>query len=276
MWMRCCRSLQDPLGIMGVFVGERVENVASFFEQVLMTDGLTFLFAAALIAGIVRGFAGFGTAMIFLPVAGQYLAPTWAIAVLTIMDIIGPLPLVKRAWRDADRPDLGRLVVGLSCTLPIALWALTLFDPQIFRYMVSALSLGMLCVLALGLRYSGAVRPPLIFGIGGLGGVTGGLVGIPGPPVILFYMASAHPPAVIRANNLLYLLFFDLAILILLPLYGEMSLQAAVIGLMLVPAMMLGNVLGAKLFDPEKEKTYRTIAFVIIGISALMGLPLFD
>jgi hypothetical protein len=30
------------------------------------------------------------------------------------------------------------------------------------------------------------------------------------------------------------------------------------------------------LFDPEKEKTYRTIAFVIIGISALMGLPLFD
>jgi uncharacterized membrane protein YfcA len=251
-------------------------SVSTVFSQVIALEGLPLLLVAALVAGLVRGFAGFGTAMIFLPVAGQFLSPVAAIAALTVMDFFGPLPIVKRAWNDADRPDLGRLAVGMALTLPIALWALSMIDPQVFRFLVSGLSLGLLVVLGLGVRYRGVVRPAFVYGIGGLGGITGGLVGIPGPPVILFYMASPHSPSVIRANNLLYLLLFDTAILAMLAVYDALTIQAIAIGLFLVPAIVIGNMIGARLFNPEKEKTYRSIAFVIIGISALMGLPFFD
>jgi uncharacterized membrane protein YfcA len=250
--------------------------MTTMFAQILSTDGLIWMICAALVAGIVRGFAGFGTAMIFLPVAGQFLSPFWAITVLTVMDIFGPFPLVRRAWRDAHRPDLRRLTIAMVITLPLALMVLSHIDPQVFRYLVSALSLGMLVILGLGLRYRGELRPPFVYGVGGLGGITGGLVGIPGPPVILFYMASPHPPWVIRANNLLYLLIFDAAILFYMAMFGEMTKDAILIGVIMVPSIMIGNMIGARFFDPDKEKAYRTVAFVIIGCSAMMGLPLFD
>jgi hypothetical protein len=38
--------------------------------------------------------------------------------------------------------------------------------------------------------------------------------------------------------------------------------------------MGLGNIIGAVLFNPDKEKLYRKIAFLIITLSALTGLPL--
>jgi len=115
------------------------------FAQILSTDGLIWMICAALVAGIVRGFAGFGTAMIFLPVAGQFLSPFWAITVLTVMDIFGPLPLVRRAWRDAHRPDLRRLTIAMVITLPLALMVLSHIDPQVFRYFGVGAVLGDAC-----------------------------------------------------------------------------------------------------------------------------------
>ena len=48
-------------------------------------------------AGLVRGFSGFGTAMIYLPVASQFLTPFEALITLMVMDFFGPLPLVLGA-----------------------------------------------------------------------------------------------------------------------------------------------------------------------------------
>ncbi len=87
------------------------------------------LAAAALVAGIVRGFSGFGTAMVYMPVAGQFLSPVTAIVTLTIMDLFGPLPNVPGAVRHADRRDLTRLWLGLALALPVGLFLLTRINP---------------------------------------------------------------------------------------------------------------------------------------------------
>lgn len=252
------------------------ETLVSAWEQAILSDGLIWIALAAFIAGVVRGFAGFGTAMIFLPVAGQYVSPFWAIGVLAVMDIFGPIPVIPRAWRDAHRPDLFRLIVGMAVTVPVALWLLSRLDPAIFRYVVSAIALGMLVILGLGLRYQGQVRPKFVYGIGAMAGITGGISGIPGPPVILFYMASAHKPSVIRANNLLFLMSFDFVALPLMAVSGVLSWVPIMIGAIMVFPMLVGNVIGARLFDPEKERLYRGVAYAIIAVSAIKGLPLFD
>lgn len=43
--------------------------------QVWATPGLIWLLLAISVAGIVRGFTGFGTALVFVPVAGIFLLP---------------------------------------------------------------------------------------------------------------------------------------------------------------------------------------------------------
>ncbi|MEM0949029.1 MAG: sulfite exporter TauE/SafE family protein [Pseudomonadota bacterium] len=237
---------------------------------------LWLLVAAAFVAGLVRGFSGFGTAMIYLPVAGQFLSPFAAITTLVVFDLIAPLPTVPRALREGHRADVLRLTGGLIIGLPIGLYLLSLASPVFFRYAVSGIALLLLVCLISGLRYRGTLTRPMIFGTGGLGGVLMGIAGLPGPPVILLYMASPLPVQVIRANTLLYLILTDVVYLPVLALIGRLEVGAVLLGCVLVAPSLLGNVIGAWLFRPGQERVYRGIAYAIIAASALSGLPVWD
>ena len=234
------------------------------------------LILAALLAGLVRGFSGFGTAMVFLPIASQYLTPFEAIASLAIMEFFGTFAVMRKSWSDADKVDLARLVVGMTIVTPFALLLLAKVGADFYRYSVSILSLFLLVLIALGVRYKGKLNPFVIFSVGGLGGLTGGLTGIPGPPVILLYVASSHPISVIRANNLLFLYFFDVCVVLIFALSGVLTLKIFLLGSILALPNFLGNFIGAKLFDPEKTNQYRIFAYIIIAVAAITGLPVWD
>ncbi len=235
--------------------------------------GLGWIAFAAFISGLVRGFTGFGTALVFLPVAAQFLPPFAAILTLTFMDLLSPLPVLKPAWRDADKADLRRLLIGTAITLPIGLAVLALVPRDAFRFGVSGLALAMLLALIFGLRYRGVIKSAMVYAIGCASGFLGGAVGLPGPPVIMFYMARPLPPQVIRANTLLYLFGYDLMIMLAIAAFGRMELQWAILGLLMGLPGMLGNWLGGRLFRPGLEKVYRAAAYSVIAASAVSGLP---
>lgn len=243
---------------------------------VLAVPGLGWILTAAFVAGLVRGFAGFGTAMIFLPVAGQILSPFEALTVMVVMDVIGPLPNVPRALREGNPLDVMRLTGALIIGVPIGVSVLAMVDPDVFRYGVSIVALILLSMLIGGVRYTGTVSKPMIYSAGGFGGVLAGCVGLPGPPVIMLYMASRQLPQVIRANTMLYLLAAETVMLSVLALFGHLVWAALGIGLLATVPYLLANVIGAAIFRPEMERVYRVVAYMIIAISALSGLPVFD
>lgn len=246
------------------------------FAAALTQPDLVWLLAAATIAGIVRGFTGFGTAMIYMPVAGQILDPFAALATLTVMDIIGPIPNLPRAVREGHRRDVVRLCAGLLVAMPVGVLILAAVAPEVFRYSVSLVSLGLLILLVSGYRYRGALKRWMIYLVGMLGGFLGGATGLAGPPVIMLYMASPHPSKVIRANLLLYLFGVDVLMIGVLTVMGHMQVTALVLGLVIAVPYLVGNVIGGALFRPGYEKTYRTVAYLLIAASALSGLPFFD
>ena len=248
------------------------EAVASL----LQTDGLAWLVFAVVLAGMVRGFAGFGTAMVFLPFAGQFLSPPQALTVMVVMDMIGPLPTVPRAIRAGHPRDVLRLALGMFALMPVGVWLLVSFAPEVFRYLVSGTSAVLLVMLIAGVRYRGHLSKPLIYATGGLGGILGGAAGMTGPPVIMLYMAADRPASVIRANVNLYLLLSEVAILIFLIAYGVFEPGYILLGLALAVPYLLANMAGASIFRPKAERVYRVIAYIIIAGAALNGLPLFD
>ncbi len=236
--------------------------------------GLTIILFAAFLCGVVRGFSGFGTALVFLPIATPFLGPFGALIGLTIMDIFGPIPNLRRAWQEVNRGDLARLVAGCALVLPVGLWVLTQVDPDVFRYSVSLLALAMLAILILGLRYHGQVSRLMVTGIGCAAGFLGGVAGLPGPAVILFYMSRPLPVVVIRATILLFLFAFDFLLFGYLTGMGRVTMTAVLLGLLLAIPNLAGNWLGGWLFRPEYERLYRAAAYFAIALAALSGLPL--
>ena len=239
-------------------------------------DGFYWICTAAFFAGVVCGFSGFGSDMVFLPVAGQFFSPIIALTVLTVMDAFGPLLAVPRALQDARKPDLLRLVVAMIVVFPVALWLLTRADPAIFRYLVSTMALFLTISLLFKLRYKGYVRPRMLYGIGAVWGLTGGFLGMPGPPLIFFYLSGPYSAAVVRATMVLLLFTFDNVFLFTITVAGQIIAEAVALGLVMAVPIMLGNILGARAFNPDCEGLYRRLPFCIIAFSAIQGLPLFD
>jgi uncharacterized membrane protein YfcA len=231
---------------------------------------------SAAVAGAVRGFSGFGTAMVYLPVAGQFLSPFEALTTLMIMDLFGPLPNIPKAIRIGHKADILRLSLGALVAVPFGVLVLGLIAPEVFRYGVSLISIALLILLIAGIRYHGILRARMVYGTGAIGGFLAGCVGLPGPPVIMLYMASAHPAAIIRANIMVYLLLTDVIMIAVLQLNGYLVASAVLLGAALTLPYLLGNVLGGYLFAPGYERLYRAVAYIIIAVSALNGLPLFD
>jgi len=238
--------------------------------------GLGWLALAGFVAGTVRGFSGFGTALVFMPVAAQVLPPLWAIITVALMDVFGPVPNIPAALRKSDRGDLLRMLGATLLALPIGLWALTLVAPDIFRIGVSLLALGMLASLILGLRYHGPLGPGMVLGTGGAAGFLGGVAGLPGPPVILLYMASPNPVQVVRASIMSYLFCYDLVLMGVLTLRGDLLPVPAILGLSMALPNLAGNLLGAAIFRPGLDRVYRAVAYSIIGVSALSGLAIWE
>ncbi|KAF0132280.1 MAG: hypothetical protein FD152_2011, partial [Xanthobacteraceae bacterium] len=64
---------------------------------------------AAFLAGCVRGYTGFGSAMIFMPVAGAYLGPKAAIGIMSIIDAVMQFAMLRSTWRHARWGEIGPL-----------------------------------------------------------------------------------------------------------------------------------------------------------------------
>ena len=169
------------------------------------------------------------------------------------------------------------MTFGMVSALPLGLFLLKQMDPLLFRYLVATMALTAPLLMMMGFRLNAeAVKPPLLYVTGAFSGFLGGFVGIPGPPVIILYMASRLPVRIIRANTMMFLFLFDLLLLLCLLLQGDLVALPVVIGLSLIIPSLLGNIFGGLVFNPENESLYRWVAYSITLIAGVTCLPVWD
>ncbi len=249
---------------------------AYILSAALATEGFGWLALAVLLAGLVRGFTGFGSALVYLPIGAMFLPPTWVIASMIGFSIIGPIPLIPRALAEVNKGEVLRIGMAAWLGVPLGVFLLTRLEPEGFRWLVSSVALITLLLLASGWRYKGEVPIALGMGAGFAGGFLGGFVGLGGPPVILLYLGSQRAVAGIRAIILLYLVMMDFAVVTVFYVGDLIPLQAFLIGVLLGPFYLMGGIIGQWFFDPKHEALFRALAYGIILLALLTGLPVFD
>lgn len=243
---------------------------------VLATPGLAWLALTFLAAGLVRGFTGFGTALIFMPVGAVFLPVADAIALVMIAGMITWPLIVPRAIREADRREVVVLAAAAIATAPLGVWVLGWADRDALRWGVSLAAVLTLAALVSGWRYQGRIAAPGLAGVGAAAGLLGGTTGLTGPPVILFYLASTLGAVAVRANTILFLALLDIGIVINLVLQGRLGWAILPLSALLAVPYGTGIAAGQRLFHPGRETAYRRLAYGVIGGAILVGLPLFD
>lgn len=243
-------------------------------HEALAQPALALLIATAAVAGLVRGFSGFGAAMVFVPVAAAVLGPPAAIVLLLLIDGVAALPLLPRAVRLAVWREVGPLAVASWITAPLGVALLAVLDPTGLRWAICLGVLAVVVVLAGGWRWRGRPSVRLSLGVGAVSGLTGGTTGLAGPPVVLFWLSGAREAAVVRANIIIFLAALDTALAVNLALRGLITAERLVTGAVLIPVFGAALWLGAHAFRGADDRLYRRVALGLCTAAALVGLPL--
>src|ERR1700716_3310154 len=109
--------------------------------------------AIAFVSGTARGFSGFGSALIFMPLASSIAAPRLVAALLLGMDFGAAAPLLPDAWRKADRKATAVIVLGALVGVPIGTYFLSVLEPVTTRWIISCFVAALLLLLLSGWRY---------------------------------------------------------------------------------------------------------------------------
>lgn len=232
--------------------------------------------AVVFITGIVRGFAGFGSGMIIGPSTASFFGPQMALIMITIMDAIPTLTLVWSARRDVNWKEIIPIIIGYAVLAPLGIWLLVTGDATALRWFISISILIAVAILWSGWKYKGARTSPVSFSFGALGGFMGAAAALPGPAVLVYWLASAAKAVTVRANMIYYLFLTDLIVIIGYMLADLYTMEGIVRGLLCVPGYFIGIQIGARFFSGASDATYRRVAFLMILLAAITSLPLLD
>ena len=246
------------------------------FAAALAEPRIYWAMAVAAIAGVTRGFSGFGGAMIYMPLIAAIYDPRIAAVTILLVDLVAATPFAIPETRRCTWREVGPLSIALAAGLPIGTWALLVLDPLVLRWCIAIVVLSLVPVLWSGWRYHGKPRLPITIGVGLFAGVSAGAVLIAGPPVILYWLSGGSSPKTLRANLMVFFMICDL---LLVAIFGYANLFEArplALSVLLGIPFFVGMAIGARFFHGASDRVYRAIAYAIITLAALVSLPVLD
>src|SRR6201995_5127300 len=230
----------------------------------------------AFISATARGFSGFGSALIFMPLASSMAPPRLGGTPLLIIDFAGAPPMLPDGWRHADRKATSVIVLGALVGVPVGTWLLTRLDPVTTRWIISGFVAALLLLLLWGWRYRGRDHVALSVGIGALSGFCSGLAQTGGPPIVGYWLGRPVASIVARANILLFFAASDFFSLVSYAMTGLITRDAVLFSLLVGPIYAAGIGCGTLLSGRASETVFRGICYVLIAAAVLFGLPILD
>lgn len=249
--------------------------------EALIPSGLSTFAAIAIcviafVSGTARGFSGFGSALIFMPLASSIAAPKLVAALLLVIDFVAALPLLPNAWKQADRKATAVMAFGALIGVPVGTYFLTRLDPVTTRWIISGFVAALLALLLSGWRYRGKEHVSVSIGIGSLAGFCSGLAQTGGPPIVGYWLGRPIPSAIARANILLFFGASDFFSAIAYAAGGLINADAVKFALVVGPIYAVGVGVGASLFGRASEAAFRAICYALIAAAVIIGLPALD
>ena len=117
---------------------------------------------------------------------------------------------------------------------------------------------------------------PLTIFIGLVSGVFGGATQLVGIFAIVYWLGSTNTPAVVRANLIVFFAMAGAVLLVTYVVQGLFPPEIIALSILIAAPYVVTLNAGAWLFKGSSETVYRRIAYTIVGLAALVSLPVFD
>ena len=223
--------------------------------------------AAAFGSAFVRGLTGFGMAILLVPILALALPPVEAVLLANFLSLFIGLSEVRRLVRGAER-SAWRISILVVLVTPLGLLALAATSDDLARFLIAMIALSAFFAILLPRRAGTEPGHLATGGVGVLSGLLTGYAGMPGPPVVPYYVGRGTA----KASMMLIFTIAAGAGLVSGAALGILAWRLPLLAALLFPAVLLGNWLGDRAAGQIGDALWRAVVGVILGGAALAAL----
>ncbi|GED67355.1 UPF0721 transmembrane protein [Brevibacillus reuszeri] len=220
------------------------------------------LFAALLQTSTGYGFSIIGTPFLFL----LYPAHS-AIQINIILSLCISVFMIYKIRHEIDTILLGRLIRGSLIGLIPGIMIYLYVDVALLKMVVGAL----ICIstILLILKMTIAQTKKKDYATGAISGLLTTSIGIPGPPLLLYFAGVGTKKETLRSTTLAYYLFIYLISLIMQVCFAGTNKEIWLSSLIALPALFAGILLGQLLFKKISQRIFQILTYVILLFTGL-------
>lgn len=226
---------------------------------------------AALGSAFVRGLTGFGMAILLVPILALALPPIESVLLANFLSVFIGLTEAQRLVRGAERSawHIAALVV---VTTPLGLLTLAATTADVARLLIALIALSAFGAMLLPRRGAHVPGKAVTGSVGILSGLMTGYAGMPGPPVVPYYVGRDIPRETAKASMMLIFTIASSAGLVSGAIMGILHWRLLLLAGVLFPAVLIGNAVGNRASGRVKDQIWRLIVGVILGGAAMAAL----
>ena len=238
----------------------------------MLSTALLVALIAALLAGIVTGLTGFGLALISTPILLFVYEPRTVVVLTAIFSIFINAAVVWDSWHEARRRLALALLIPALFGIVIGVEILGVIDPVYLRLGVGAIVVFSALLLVRDITLPGADTRWGTLVAGSASGALSTSTGLAGPPIVLLLASRGLPKHEFRGTSALYFLPMSIAGLAALALRGLVEAQEVPLGLLLVPAAIVGKAVGTSLLGRVSESGFRAVTLGLVILTGTLGI----
>jgi uncharacterized membrane protein YfcA len=225
-------------------------------------------------AEIIYVSLGFGAGLIAVGLSAAIHPEVRDIAViLLLVNLPVEIHVVFRSWSEVEWRRVSMICLGVLFGVPLGTWILSIGNPAMVLTILGGVLI-LAGLLFLGIPRRGRMEwpqwsaPPT----GLLSGVLGGLLGVGGPPVIIYYQLSGVNKTVFRAS---LMAIFLLIALVRIPSYligGLITPARLWSALSVIPAVAVGFYAGSRVHIRLGEERFRQLVSLVLLLIGMLLL----
>ena len=246
--------------------------ITGFWTEVLSWPILLAGAAMCFAAGVLRGYTGFGFSIAAVPLLSLLGRSTAVVPIVMLLQLLVSANGIGPAMRQGDWRSIRLLALGALAATPLGIWALTgLPDAAVQIAVACTVSVSVL-VLGLGLRPATAPTGPGVLLFGLASGLFNGLAGMPGPPVIAYYLAMPISSATARGSMIVLFTLTSASALVSLVALGRLQAGTCLLAGAALPIVWLGSSVGTCLHARSSEQVYRRAGLGALAFTAVLAV----
>lgn len=247
-------------------------NPDAVSESTLVTTAeLIVVGSAVFVAAFIQMIAGFGFALLAVPLMTLAIEPKVAVVVSTLTGVFVTSFLAYKDRADADRVLVRRMSIGAYVGMPLGLLVFISVDDNVLRFLLGLAVLIAVVLLAMRVNLH-HVGPRLDYCAGFISGVLATSLSTNGPPLVFTLQARQLSAPRFRATISMVFALSNVGGLALFIASGEVTRDGLVAAAVTIPAMLVGQLLGFPLRKYVHGERFRWLVLFLLVAAAISAI----